>query len=405
MKFERKMTLDQACETARRVAVTALATQVAGLPQGGHPCGFLLCGSAADFGSFTVHSDLDLHVLAPNVAIGEELAAQLKQAWDRLPVPHPPLSISLQLLPGAIDDPYWRVALWLGSASNPLRLQIIQTCLESDCRRSHLLESFFEYLACRLTPTRHNLRTHPGALRALWLMKHITQTGLPSFSEEPIDWLGNLMNEGGFPGERITFILQFVQRLRFARCVPTSASHDGCFPVNEPWGKLCRDEACQWLMQLEQSVPPLSLALKDLYHVRFQELGIDSEDIVQFVGSTRAEKIRAIDAGDVTRMTALAWCESEEYLLSALTTFASEHPMIRMGLAFNRATPALMIRALLESAGGPHSRPLFRRRCLFHASWKRRPPKDRIAFWIQNLAEESSPLLRSDLQKVIQKCA
>ena len=129
-----------------------------------------------------------------------------------------------------------------------------------------------------------------------------------------------------------------------------------------------------------------------------REVGIDERRLEFILSASHHEKLAVCDHhGDEEIL--LAWCDTSETILNRIARNASHRPLVRMGLAFNRATPLRIIRELMTASGFLDDRPLFRHRCYTHQCLKATDPVCRRQ--LLSAALEREPLPR--LQKVLKK--
>jgi hypothetical protein len=395
--------LEQECENARLAAVAKLTGVVAGLPEPTTDCGFILGGSAALAESFTLSSDLDVNLIAPDVQRGEQVAANLEKAWRESGAGDIPMSISLFIQSPGQPDPYWRAALWLGPPSQTLRQLLCMELQQKSVRQAHLLEAYCEYLAVQganMSGKSRNLRTQVDGLRFLWLLKFVSEVGLWSTPAQAHGWLPRQLAGCALTAEEIQTVEGRLRWIRAARFISTTDK------VTDPNKPECRQMDIDIGATRETDHPlggsPLVPVLEWVFQQRAEQLGVDLAGIHQLLGAGEEEKLRACQTG-LSAAVGLAWCECSGQVLQAMAPLAMQYPLVAMGLAFNRATPADVVLSLLASCCGPRTRPLLRRRLYFHKALKTLPCSDWDELWMNQLSHEVSPHLRSALIRALQE--
>ena len=394
--------LEQECENVRLAAVAKLTAVVAGLPEPTADCGFILGGSAALAESFTLSSDLDVNLIATDVQRGEQAAFNIEKAWRESGAGDIPMSISLSIQSAGQPDPYWRTALWLGPLSQAYQSLCMQLG-QNSVRQAHLLEAYCEFFAvqgAKISGRPRHLRTQVDGLRFLWLLKFVSEEGLWSTADQTHGWLPRQLAGCGFTAEEIQSVDGRLRWIRAARCVATPEI------VNEPNQPERRQMDMQTLVEMEPDHSlggsPLVEVLERVFQQRAEQLGVDLEEIGQLLGADEEVKLRACQTG-LSAAVGLAWCERSAPVLQALAPLAAQDPLAAMGLAFNRATPLVVVLVLLASCCGPETRPLLRRRLFFHKALKTLPCSDLEDLWMNQLAQEVSPNLRLALIRALQE--
>ncbi len=366
--------LEERCETSCLDAIACLNEVVVSLNS--PSVGVALCGSCADPCQFTLHSDLDVAILAKDIAVGLAFGGELERGWREATSNTPELNISV-LPDSAIPDPYLRASLWLGREDHPVRLKMIDALESVECERAHVLEAICEELAARRALKRKarkpiNIRTHPDGLRSIWQLKFLAREGLETRLEHCRDWMSRLFQECGISESDGQPALDFGRDLRIARCFSSRCAPSFARALPKVWRRQSHAAEEEILREIGSGDHPARSAIARVYEARALALGIEMQRLTELLSDCAERKLTVCrHAGD--EAVALAWCETSADILAVIAERHGDIPEISMGLAFNRATPASLVLRLAESSDWPHARPLLRRRCCRHASLKKMP--------------------------------
>jgi hypothetical protein len=400
-------TLEQTCQTHCLAAFARLKDI---LPASGTEyIGVLLCGSGADPQRFLPHSDLDVHVLSFDTDTGRIYAETLARHWALYTGNRPALNIALAHATRQ-DDPYWRVSVWLCAPAHPWRAQA-HTALETAvCRRAHLLESWCETRSMRRMSNRHkpvNLRTHPDALRAIWQMKYLSRACLALHPQQNADWVPRLLAAYDLPDPIIQAATECAQHLWMARSfvsAPSEPHSRDALPhcALETWQQRAAAAHAAVTTLLERGMSPLKTALDALHQAMAHLLEIDLDAMAALLAADQVAQLTACRRGGDAAVV-LAWCASAAAVLETIAHDHLDNPLICMGLAFNRATPATIVCQMIDTPAWSLQRPLLRRRCYKHPAHKQESSAVQRAFLRRALEQEPVSMLRKTLEHAIQR--